>query len=436
MTIEKGLNFSEGVRCSLPTFSEGIEAKLPEMLQRISATFDSPDDKDAIILSAITTLSGTLSNVITYYGGDEIYPSLFSCVVGSSGSNKGIIKFTRHLVQPIHKARMESGNQRLIIPENCSSAGFIKILNENEGVGIFSGTEIDTLLKTWKGGWGNFSADLRKAFHHEPITLYRKRDDEYVEVGNPRLSLLTSGTPDQFAQLFAGNAENGLYSRFLVMYKPSSAEWKDQFCSNKAQTKTLFEQLGREYKMFYDQLSQKEGISIIFTKEQQDELNRYFENQYRNYGLTMGDNSHAFVERAAIKVVKIALTLTALRMQTPKESSLTGKDLPSPFSLREEMEVGSSDFHSAMEIVRVLMEHFTALYEIIPQTEPVPLPEFKTEEMRHFYEALPSEFSNHQFEAIALNQGIPKSTAYRYIKNMVVTSLVNHISYGLYKKVA
>ena len=413
---------SEGVRCSLPTFSEGIEAKLPDMLQKISAPFSTPDDKDAIILSAITTLSGTLSNVTTNYGGDDIYPSLFSCVVGSSGSNKGIIKFTRQLVQPIHQTWLESNGQLLLIPENCSSAGFLRILNANDGIGIITGTEIDTLLKTWKTGWGNFSADLRKAFHHEPITLYRKKDDEYLEINNPRLSLLTSGTPDQFAHLFAGNAENGLYSRFLVMYKPSSAEWKDQFQSSKQQTKALFSQLGKEYQAFHKILAQKKMIEVIFSQDQQDELNSYFENQYRNYGLTMGDESHAFVERAAIKLVKIAMVLTTLRCATSH-------------AVNEKLEVSHDDFTSAMDIVRTLMQHFTALYEIIPQTEPVPLPEFKTEEMRCFFEALPSEFTSAQFEIIATNQGITRSSAYRHITHLVACSLINHISHGLYQKV-
>lgn len=417
----------ERTRSSLPTFSEKVEAKLPEMLQKLSAPFDAPDDKDAILLSAIATLSGTLYNVRTCYGGDDVYPSLFACVVGSSGSNKGIIKFTRHLAQPIHEAMLHTG-RRLFVPENCSSAGFVKLLDENDGIGIFSGTEIDSLLKTWKSGWGNFSADLRKAFHHEPITLYRKTEDEYVEIGNPRMSLLTSGTPDQFANLFTGNAENGLYSRFLAMYKPSSAEWKDQFQSHKKQLKQVFVEAGQEYYQFWQQLMKQEHIDIRFTPEQQAELNGYFSNQYRNYDLTMGEESHAFVERAAIKVVKIALTLTALRLTLSlpqREGNLQEASLT----------VDPNDFGSALEIVKTLMEHQTALCEIIPQTEPVAIPEFKTEEMRHFYESLPEEFSRTQYAQIAANMGIPDKTAQRHIRCFVASSQLNHIRYGQYAKI-
>ena len=422
MNLQK---FDRGVRCSLPTFSESIEAKLPAVLQQMTNLFSSSDDKDAILLSAITTLSGTLHNVRTSYGGDDVYPSLFACVVGSSGSNKGIIKFTRHLVQPIHKAWLENGT-RLLIPENCSSAGFIKLIEDNDGVGIFSGTEIDTLLKTWKSGWGNFSSDLRKAFHHEPITLYRKTDDEYVEIENPRMSLLTSGTPDQFANLFAGNTENGLYSRFLTMFKPSSDEWKDQFQSEKQQLKQSFVEFGRQYYHYWKELEKSEHIDVCFTPEQQASLNEYFANQYRNYGLTIGEESHAFVERAAIKVIKIALTLTALRQM---------EEAQNPLPFREEMEVSSCDFASSMQIVKTLMEHFTALYEIIPQNEAVSLPEFKTEEMKQFYEALPNEFTSNQFVAIAANQGVPLATAKRHICRFVTQSLLDHIKHGEYKKI-
>ena len=410
----------EGIRSSLPTFSEKVEAKLPEMLQNLSAPFDAPDDKDAILLSAITTLSGTLHNVRTSYGGDDVYPSLFACVVGTSGSNKGIIKFTRHLAQPIHEMMLET-ERRLFVPENCSSAGFVKLLDENEGIGIFSGTEMDSFVKTWKSGWGNFSTDLRKAFHHEPITLYRKKEDEYVEIANPRFSLLISGTPDQFASLFTGNTGNGLYSRFLTMYKPTSLEWKDQFQSSKKQLRQCFVEAGKEYYLQWKELMKHEHLDIHFTNDQQAALNRYFANQYRNYDLTMGEESHAFVERAAIKVVKIALTLTALRATS----------LPLQ---QEEVEVSSEDFSSAMTIVQTLMEHFTTLYEIIPQGEVVTLPEFKTEEMRHFYEALPEEFSSTQLLTVAANQGIPKRTVYKHIRRLITSSLLDQVKHGCYKE--
>ena len=415
-------NCNGGIRCSLPTFSEKVEAKLPAALQQLTNMFQTSDDKDAIVLSAIVTLSATLYNVCTTYGGDDVYPSLFACVVGQSGSNKGIMKFTRHLVTPIHRALLRNG-VHFIIPENSSSAGFVQLLDDGNGIGLFTGTEIDSLLKTWKTGWGNFSADLRKAFHHEPITLYRKTYNEYVEIDCPRLSLLTSGTPDQFTGLFSGNAENGLYSRFLVMCKPSSGEWCDQFQSSKQSLKSVFTAAGEHYYEQWQKLMQKERIEVRFTPEQQNALNDYFSNQYRNYGLTMGEESRAFVERAAIKVVKVAMVLTVLRNM----DSL-------PF--REEMEVGSPDFEAAMEIVCTLMEHFTALYEIIPHAALVELPEFKTEEMRNFYETLPMEFTSMQFEKLAVNQGIPKSTAYRYIRNMVTSALVNHVAHGVYRKAA
>jgi hypothetical protein len=56
-------------------------------------------------------------------------------------------------------------------------------------------TEGDTLALTFKSEHGNYSDGFRKAFHHETISYNRRKDREFVEINNPRLSALLSGTP-------------------------------------------------------------------------------------------------------------------------------------------------------------------------------------------------------------------------------------------------
>ena len=64
-----------------------------------------------------------------------------------------------------------------------------------------------------KSDYGNYSDVLRKAFHHELVSLSRRKDREYCEVSNPRVSVALAGTPEQVRKLIP-DAENGLMSRF------------------------------------------------------------------------------------------------------------------------------------------------------------------------------------------------------------------------------
>lgn len=83
----------------------------------------------------------------------------------------------------------------LIIPANSSASAFINTLSDNDGVGLMFETEGDTLTQTLKSDYGNYSDTLRKAFHHEPVSLCRRKDREFIELDCPKLSVVLDGTP-------------------------------------------------------------------------------------------------------------------------------------------------------------------------------------------------------------------------------------------------
>jgi hypothetical protein len=60
---------------------------------------------------------------------------------------------------------------------------------DNDGIGLLFESEGDTLSQTLKSDYGNYSDVLRKAFHHELVSLSRRKDREYCEVSNPRVSV-------------------------------------------------------------------------------------------------------------------------------------------------------------------------------------------------------------------------------------------------------
>ncbi|MGE5518870.1 MAG: DUF3987 domain-containing protein, partial [Candidatus Dadabacteria bacterium] len=52
----------------------------------------------------------------------------------------------------------------LFIPANNSATGFLKVLNDSYQRGIIFETEGDTVSKTFKTEYGDFSDSFRKAF--------------------------------------------------------------------------------------------------------------------------------------------------------------------------------------------------------------------------------------------------------------------------------
>ena len=67
----------------------------------------------------------------------------------------------------------------LIIPANSSASSFVSLLSDNDGVGILFETEGDTLSQTLKSEHGKYSDILRKGFHHETISMSRRKDRFY-----------------------------------------------------------------------------------------------------------------------------------------------------------------------------------------------------------------------------------------------------------------
>ena len=92
-------------------------------------------------------------------------------------------------------------------------------------------TEGDTLTNTLASDHGNYSDGLRKSFHNEPVSFLRRTNYEYVEVVNPKLSVLLSGTPGQVKKLIP-DAENGLFSRFMYYHLPMKHQWNDVFADS------------------------------------------------------------------------------------------------------------------------------------------------------------------------------------------------------------
>ena len=85
----------------LPFFPEGHE--WPRMLRQIMVFGQSREQRDVLLLGGLTTLGASLAQTLRFlYGGKWFFSSLQTFVVAPPASGKGVLAWTRMLVQPIH----------------------------------------------------------------------------------------------------------------------------------------------------------------------------------------------------------------------------------------------------------------------------------------------------------------------------------------------
>jgi hypothetical protein len=237
-----------------------VYAHLPAFLQQCCAPFPTPHERDVMLLGTLAVLSGCFPTVSGLYDGHPVGLNLFTFIVAPAASGKGALTWARQLAWPWHEAlttqskraqaehadelaawqasRKQSKGatptpapvpppyKQLYLPANTTASMLMRALADNEGQGIICETEADTLSGALGADFGNFSDLLRKAFHHESVSLMRKTDREHIDLAHPALSIALTGTPAQLPRLIP-TAEDGLFSRFLFYTVHRPAVWRD-----------------------------------------------------------------------------------------------------------------------------------------------------------------------------------------------------------------
>ena len=433
----------------LPAFPKEIFETLPGLLHAITSNADSPEDADLLLLGSLTVFSACMPNVYGVYGQHEVFPNLFLFVTAKASAGKGRLSLCRRLVEPIHqmmrqqcKAEQEEYKMKLtqynassdkaheekpeepplrtlIIPANNSATGLFQLLKENNEKGLIFETEGDTLAQTFKSEHGNYSDGFRKAFHHETISYNRRKDREFVELANPQLSALLSGTPKQVSSLIP-NAENGLFSRFMFYFMNLRPIWKDVFAGDDEQPlEHKFDVYGKEFLDFNLFLRQQPGrFRFAFSSSQQKAFNAYFEQTQLQYLELCGDDYVGSIRRLGLIAFRLAMIMTALRIIDTGEVSSV-------------LVCNDSDFNTVMEIVKVLVLHAAYIFEQLPKDTATQQP---LNHKRQLLDALPAEFDRQTYLAVAKNLNIPDKTAEKQISRFVDAGLLKRPSHGKYCK--
>lgn len=434
-----------------PTIPAAVYRKLPPFLKDLCDKFEDQREKDVVITSCLTILSGCFTGIKGMYGKDWIGPSLYSFIVAPPANRKGSMKFSKKLGAVIQKTfedenavartKYEAEYKRweamakknsteagdppkkpkypvLFIPGNSSAAAIYWLLNESNGKAIICETEADSLAGAIKQDWGNFSHILRCAFHHEPITISRKGDYLYQHIEYPQLSVLLTGTPDQVSRLI-GSTEDGLCSRFLFYCFSQGLRWIDQTpCKDCIDYSLYFSKLGIEVAKVKKQLDTA-NYTFSLSGEQFKILNENFSGKLNQIRMFEGLEATSAVKRLGVIAFRIAMILTVIRQKDELKDKVN-------------LECSNEDFSAAMGLTDVYFEHSMAMYAMLPSRESAEFPP----KLRVFFTALPigDKFPRRKANEIGATIGISEKTVGNYLGKLVKLGYLTNPEYGFYCK--
>lgn len=410
---EQAMNAEETTQ----TFWRQVRKKLPHIIEEIAACANSAEDADILILGTIVTLSSCLPNIYGIYGDRVVYPNLFLFVTAPASAGKGRLTLCRKLVQPIQD---ELQPKKLIIPANSSATMVYQILAENDGQGLMFETEGDTLANVFASDYGNYSDGFRKAFHHEPISYMRRKGNEQVELLQPKLSTVLSGTPRQIASLIP-DTENGLFSRFIFYYVDFKLTWLNVFASsNETSIDEVFDSIGSRILDLYQNLNNTE-VRFSLTSRQKEAFNNYFQNVQLHYHNKLGDDFIASVRRMGLITYRIAMVLSVIRM-------IDEDDFPALLYCHD------GDFECAIIISRTLLQHTERVY-IELSNHDLCRPAGQGQNRRsQLLELLPDEFGTSTAQELAAKLNIPRRTVERYLAEWNKEGTLTKVAFGQYSK--
>lgn len=374
-------------------FSNKVYNNLPGLLRQPCERFKDGAERELFLVGALGVISGMMPNYLGNYFGSNVGTNLYCFIIGSYGTGKGALKWAHLLGNVTHLKRLEAAKQdqernrheqlhynkqlsqfnkgqtehppkepapprhlKLYISANTTKTAVMQLMQENGGRGIIFETEGDTLADMLKQDYGNFSDILRKAYHHEPISFFRRANNEDVTVSEPALSVVLSGTYDQLIKLIP-SIENGLYSRFMFYILNGSSEFRNPFEQVTSAHAYYIEQYASELSEMFELLNKLETHKqFVLTKEQMKHFVDHFTHVKEWTLETVSEELDGSVNRMALMTYRIAMILTMLREYG------RDKELKRPAYVCTDI-----DFQNALDIIDVLSYYATDVYKYLDE---------------------------------------------------------------------
>ncbi|WP_223033344.1 DUF3987 domain-containing protein [Hanstruepera marina] len=436
---------------AMPTIPDKVFNTLPQFLQQVVNPASSKEEKDILLLGALTAFSACFPKLFGIYDQRKVFANLYLFVTAPASAGKGRLNQIKNLVDRVHKLKREQAKvlkqqfntematynmnkgkdenlekpgkppeRMLFIPANNSVTGVYQLISDNEGKGLIFETEGDTLAQAFKSDYGNYSDGFRKAFHHETISYYRRTDREYVDIEKPCLSTVLSGTPKQVATLIP-NAENGLFSRFMFYYMNIKPTWKNVFSSNNnVGLDDYYSQLGNEFLGLYKTLKNNPEIEVRLSIPQQQQFNTFFESLQTKYINLQPEEYIATIRRLGLIAFRVIMLFTAFRIMEDGD-------------VNQVKECEDVDFQNALTIISILVKHSSKVFNDLPIEQKTVK---RLNRKERFLESLPKQFDRQDYLDLATKQNIPHKTAEGYITKFVDAGLIHREAHNNYSNPA
>jgi len=436
-------------------FSTEIDkVDLPLLFLRGSQLTDQPAQQDMLQLALLTAVSYALPCCVIEHGvpSHTYHPNLMSLVLAPPASGKGIMNLARRILRTIQSDKrseydrlalvfalqgLEAPEKTAFIPGNSSAAAFFKILNDNDGQGIMLETEMDVISAAWKHDYANYSYAFRQAYEHETISKSRKKaGEEFLEIKDPQLSVLLSGTYNQLLPLIQSR-ENGLASRFLCYVVDDVVPFDsraihhpdDQSMSN---ANDLLDQMDDEVAAIYHWLSHQDHDCVFcLTGEQAGQMRYLFDDNYKFAfdSVEMPVEFDPVIKRHAVNMLRIGCILTIVRWWEEQSRQLGANydgELPTSITCDEH------SFRVMIAMAEILLIHAGKMLLMLPDVSGETIVfDHNQELLSHVGE----RFTTAEILAAGKQLGIHSRKVERMLKEMVEQKIVCKISRGEYKRV-
>lgn len=449
---------ADKLRREVPCLPDELFDRLPDFLKRGLTHVRNKRERDILLLSMITNISGCLPGVRMNYGGMVYSADLYLVALAGSGRGKGVMQLAAILPAAIQgyydelnrkdereyrqkllkwnlEERLAAQEKRvpdldqcpempveriLKVAPNISKSQLILALEAGGAVGlVMNASELDMISSAMHQEYGKHDDVMRAASQHEEVSSYFKTDHRLVVVSDPHLALCASGTPAQLHK-FISSLENGMYSR--VAFYVGQAHWEYKSANpGKARLdmRAYFKGMGEELLRMFIFLSGS-PTEVVFTEEQWKEHTERFRTYLREVVAEDDDSPGAIVLRHGLMMSRIAMVLTALRKCEPQWNT-------------SEWECSDEDFHTAMQIVDVLLEHSLLLSTSMDDTAGRIRPVKAFFKLRPILRTMPREFTYSELMAAANEAGLPTASVKRYLLRLVYYQIVEKED-GKYRK--
>ena len=449
---------ADKLRRNVPCLPDELFDRLPDFLKRGLTHVRNKRERDILLLSMITNISGCLPGVRMNYGGMVYSADLYLVALAGSGRGKGVMQLAAILPAAIQgyydelnrkdereyrqkllkwnlEERLAAQEKRvpdldqcpempveriLKVAPNISKSQLILALEAGGSVGlVMNASELDMISSAMHQEYGKHDDVMRAASQHEEVSSYFKTDHRLVVVSDPHLALCASGTPAQLHK-FISSLENGMYSR--VAFYVGQAPWEYKSANPgkvRLDMRAYFKGMGEELLRMFIFLSGS-PTEVVFTEEQWKEHTERFRTYLREVVAEDDDSPGAIVLRHGLMMSRIAMVLTALRKCEPQWNT-------------SEWKCSDEDFRTAMQIVDVLLEHSLLLSTSMDDTAGRIRPVKAFFKLRPILRTMPREFTYSELMAAANEAGLPTASVKRYLLRLVYYQIVEKED-GKYRK--